>query len=93
MTHVLTVKLPDGGEIEVHMLNPGQSFPGFGGSSRPLIASKTASLITRTKTVGMSDYEQDIFAPTFWKWIADRINDPKGVVAIVPEQTKKETTT
>lgn len=55
MTHVLTVTLAAHSDttVEVHMLNPGEHFERFGGSSRGLtVVGKTASLITRTKSPG-----------------------------------------
>ena len=62
--------------IEIHMLQPGEHFPKFGGSSRGLTARKTASLITRTKAFGTwSDVEYDIADKSFWMWLAERINN------------------
>lgn len=87
MTHVLTIKMKAGGEIEVHALNPGKHFPLFGGSSRGLTVGKTASIITRTKTVGTSDVERDIHDENFWTWIAERINDGTGSTkAVMPDR-------
>lgn len=85
--HILTVKFRDGGEMEIHTLNPGESFPRFGGSSRALVAKKTASIVTRTKTGGtVSDIERDIHDTNFWTWIAERINDQTdNTKAILPD--------
>jgi hypothetical protein len=73
MAKVLTIKASEC-EIEIHMLNPGQSFEGFGGSRHALVPKKTASIVTRTRQHGVSDREMDIYDPNFWKWIGRLIN-------------------
>lgn len=68
--------------VEIHMLNPGDTFPGFGGSSSGLVVRKTASLVTRTTTsTGTSDVELDIHNPETWQWLARLINTNPGVRA------------
>ena len=65
------------GKVEVHTLNPGTSdrIERFGGSSYPLFANKTASIVTRNiSAMGVRDFEQDIYAPEFWEWIARMVN-------------------
>lgn len=71
-TLALTLQFKGGGattEIEIHTLNPGEAFPNFGGSKHACVAGKTASLITRTKNIGVSDFEMDIYNKEFWAWI------------------------
>lgn len=72
---------------EIHMLNPGETFERFGGSSQGLTVRKTASIITRSRSTGggVEDVERDITQPAFWKWIAERINGT-GCTADVPEK-------
>lgn len=79
---VLTVELPDM-TYEVHMLNPKDHMPGFGGSrSGLLVSDKTASLILRqnVKGGGIHDSEHDIHDPRVWEAIAKWINDTRGVI-------------
>jgi len=81
---VLEFATKSGTLYEIHMLNPGQSFPGFGGSSCALPITKTASCIVRERSVwGWRDTEYDIDDETLWKWIASVINlgHDEGVVA------------
>lgn len=60
--------------VEIHLLNVGQTFVGFGGSKRGLTARKTASLITRHKAPwGTHDIEYDIDNPRPWKWVEELI--------------------
>lgn len=91
MTHVLTVTLAAHSDttVEVHMLNPGEHFERFGGSSRGLtVVGKTASLITRTKSPGgTEDVERDVYDPKFWEWMSRMINGRGEFEAAVP--TKK----
>jgi len=86
-TLCMTVVCRDGAEVEVHMLNPKDSFPNFGGSKHSLVPGKTASAITRTKTaMHKEDIEHDIYSPDFWKWIARLINKrDETITATVPE--------
>lgn len=79
-TLAMTIRFKDGSSTEIHMLNPGEHFANFGGSSRGVTAGKTASIITRTKNVGISDFELDIYAPNFWEWISRLINNKDGTV-------------
>ena len=67
---------------EIHMLNVGELFEGFGGSKRGLVVGenqppkkRTASLIVRRNSVmGTEDKEMDIHDPTFWAWMARMLN-------------------
>lgn len=83
--HVLTIIGPHS-RIEVHVLNPRESMPGFGGSRSGLLVGKTASIVTRTIQNGMqTDVERDIHDTFFWKYIVDAINGEfEGVHAIEP---------
>jgi hypothetical protein len=65
------------------MLNPGDHFKSFGGSSRDLVPKKTASLVIRERIFGtISDVEYDIHDKRVWEWLARLINDkPHEVVA------------
>ena len=54
----------------IYLLNPGQLFPGFGGSRSGLLVGKTASLIMRqTAAWGCRDTEYDIADPKAWGFI------------------------
>lgn len=83
---VLTISI--GNEThEIHMLNVGDVFEGFGGSRHPLEAGRdfhtgtkhrkpTASLVVRRISPMITeDKEHDINDPAVWKWIARLIND------------------
>lgn len=75
---VLSIKSDESGKVvtEVYLLNPGESFEGFGGSRHALPIRKTASLIIRSMQGGcISDHEHDITDPSSWAWIARLIND------------------
>ena len=51
----------------VYLLNPGDHFDRFGGSSSGLLVRKTASLITRDDGPwGRNDYETDIHSKATW---------------------------
>lgn len=93
-TLAMTINHSDGSKTEIHTLNPGEAFEGFGGSSRPLVVmGKTASIITRTTGVGISDYERDIYDPNFWEWIAKLINNSDGTAAAsMPDKKGEEAT-
>jgi hypothetical protein len=87
---VLTITLPGQVETEIHLLNPGENFPGFGGSRHGLTVRKTASLITRTRHTGpdgfTDDIELDIHEPGVWKWLARLINgEVPGTTAATKE--------
>jgi hypothetical protein len=90
---VLTLKF-NGETTEVHTLNVGDVFEGFGGSRHPLVAGRdwasgqkhkkpTASLVLRRESaMGTEDKERDIHDPQFWAWIARLINaTPDGYTA------------
>ena len=56
--------------VEVYLLNVGETFERFGGSSRGLTVIKTASLITRTESaMHTSDKEWDLADAEAWAWI------------------------
>ena len=86
--HVLTIT--NTGEFarttELHLLNPGECFPSFGGSSRGLVVRKTASLITRTRHPDgcVYDIERDIHDPAIWAWLSRLLNDNTGITTAVP---------
>jgi hypothetical protein len=86
---VLTVK--HGQDItEIHMLNPGEHYPDFGGSRSGLVVGKTASLVlSRRGIMGIHDTELDIYDKNVWAWIARLINDNGG--AVTAETSKEET--
>lgn len=55
---------------QVYMLNPGDHFAGFGGSSSGLSVRKTASLIVRETSQGVTaDTEYDINKRDVWNRI------------------------
>lgn len=88
MTKVLTLKFGEAKSetTEIHILNIGDVFEGFGGSRHPLEAGRdfasgrkskkpTASIVTRrTGVMGVEDKEMDINSPDFWAWIGRLIN-------------------
>lgn len=54
-------------QIDVYLLNPGEVFPGFGGSRSGLLVRKTASLIVRqTSPGGLYDTEYSIHDQQAW---------------------------
>jgi hypothetical protein len=74
MTHVLTLKTGKT-TVEVHLLNPGEVFPNFGGSRHGLLVRKTASMVVRTRSpFDCRDVEYDIHDHGVWTWIADIVN-------------------
>lgn len=88
MTKVLTLKFGEAKSetTEIHILNVGDVFEGFGGSRHPLVAGRdfasgrkhskpTASIVTRRHGVmGVENKEMDINSPDFWAWIGRLIN-------------------
>lgn len=60
---------------EVHILNPGDCFDGFGGSSRGLVVRKTASLIVREvgPSFGLNDTEYNVNDKKAWARIAKQL--------------------
>ncbi len=83
---------------EIHLLNVGEVFDGFGGSRHPLVAGQdfqtgekhkkpTASLvIRRIGAMGLEDKERDITDPAFWAWMARMLNDS----TLAPDQALVE---
>lgn len=70
--------------VRVYLLNPGETFARFGGSSRGLTARKTASLIVSTLQGGsVRDVEYDLRGgtkhPDVWPWIRRLILREGGV--------------
>lgn len=85
--HVLTLHMSES-RIEIHMLNPREMFPRFGGSRSGLLVGKTASMITRQIQHGWSDTERDIHDPFVWDLLARAINGQvEGIKAEVPAKT------
>jgi hypothetical protein len=63
---IFTIQASDN-TIEVYLLNPGEHFPGFGGSKQGLTVRKTASLIVRqTSPTGQQDVEFGVADPATW---------------------------
>ena len=78
MVPVMQIKSTETGQVitSFYILEPGDTFPRFGGSSRGLLVQKTASLITRTTQGGtISDHEYNLYDPTVWAWVARMITD------------------
>lgn len=66
--------LANGSQIAFYLLNPGEVFAGFGGSSRGLLVRKTASLITRRVDADsgtVSDSERNLRDALAWRWYTD----------------------
>lgn len=82
--------------VQIHMLQPGEFFPHFGGRKSGLYAGTTASLVTRwVAASGLKDTEYDIADPRPWKWVEELINwHNYRVTAAQPcgEQTDKPPT-
>lgn len=56
--------------VEVYLLNVGEHFDGFGGSSSGLTVMKTASMVTRTiDAMGHHDVEWELASPNAWMGI------------------------
>ena len=82
---VLKLTAENGEVTEIHMLNPGEHFPGFGGSRSGLVVGKTASMVIRRITqMGIRDSELDIHDLDAWTIIAHLINahDSKVTAAV-----------
>jgi hypothetical protein len=92
MAHIYTLtKEGSGIRVEVHLLNPGDNFPLFGGSSKGLtVTGNKASTITRvlyTDSGNTRDIEWDLAAPSVWVWVAELIRDGFTLIA---EQDDKQ---
>lgn len=82
MAHILTFTSPPPtapddppARVEVHVLNAGEFFEGFGGSRHGLVVRETASLITRwISPFDFKDTEWDIHDPRPWKWFDELVN-------------------
>ena len=69
----------------IHMLNPGEIFPRFGGSSAGLLVRKTASMIVQRRSpFDCTDTEYSIYDPKIWEWMTKGI--AMGKLAIVEEE-------
>lgn len=65
-----------GSNWEVHLLNPGDFFPGFGGSRAGLKVGKTASLVIRELSPwGRKDTEYEVNSDEAWGVIQKLIAD------------------
>lgn len=65
---------------EVYLLNPGDCFQGFGGSSAGLVVKKTASLIVReVGPGGCYDTEYDVNDKKVWGRIFNVVRTAKEV--------------
>jgi len=83
-TKVLEFKLyagtSDEAKYEIHLLNPGEVFPGFGGSRHGLLVKKTASLIVRrTTSYDLKDTEYDLRDESVWEWLGRLTKQPEIV--------------
>jgi hypothetical protein len=66
-TPILEVDAPDY-RLRAYLLQPGERFPGFGGSRTGLLVRATTSLITREEglVMGRLDIEHDASDPKVW---------------------------
>ena len=88
---VLTIKMSEKEYTEIHLLNPRETLPEFGGNRHGLIVGKTASLVLLRRGVwGCNDTEYDIHDKGVWKWIADLINEKAAITAIPNIEGKTE---
>lgn len=72
-------------KYEIHILQPGEVFPRFGGSRHGLLVKKTPSLIVReTATHGLKDTEYDVNNEGIWRWIG-KLMDVNRVAVITPD--------
>lgn len=70
LKHRIAYFTVDGTEYGIYLINPKESFIGFGGSRHSLTPKKTASLIVRRlDAMGLEDIEYDISDKTGWDWI------------------------
>lgn len=94
MAYVLRVHKEGSFTVEIHLLNPGQTFPFFGGSSRGLTVRKTASMIVRTKhpMVGIRDLETEIHDMSIWQWVSGLVNE-HGFTMDCPHDNDQEKAT
>ena len=80
-------------KYEVHMLNPGESFAGFGGSRHALLVKKTASCVIRERSsMGLRDTEYGITSRHLWQWIETlcALGHKEGVVVKYAELENTE---
>ncbi len=78
---ILTLSLKGKTSVtRVYLLNPGQHFPRFGGSSRGLVVGKTASLIVRYFSgFDTKDVEYDLADPKAWRHLRKLLGNPEHV--------------
>lgn len=74
---VLTIKSDGSNRREVYLLNPGDTFAGFGGSRHGLTVRKTASLIVRdVGPHGCRDVEYNLNDADAWRAIRTTLAFP-----------------
>lgn len=62
-------------KYEVYTMNPGDTFPNFGGRTSGLVARKTGSIVIRERSsVGLRDTEYDLHDASVWHWVATLVN-------------------
>jgi hypothetical protein len=94
MTHIYTLDSAtnSGSRLEIHLLNPGETFQRFGGSSHGLtVRGRKASTVTRWVDGGSGytrDIEWNLSEPRVWKWVADLIS--QGWTLRVINEVKEE---
>lgn len=86
---MLELKHPGGTVWEYHILQPGEVFPGFGGSRHGLLVKKTASLVVRERGAhGLRDVEYAINNPKAWHTLRYALANPKDGWTISEEDQK-----
>jgi len=96
MSKVLTLTFAEGAteEIEVHVLNVGDRFPGFGGSRHDLIVKGGPSIVVRRyggPADTLEDKEYGIADPEFWAWMGRLVAEPgTGITATAEEQPSQK---
>jgi hypothetical protein len=73
---VLRIERADPKEtLEIFLLNPGETFPNFGGGRAALLVRKTASLIfRRTFATGIHETEFDLTEPKVWEFVQRQLD-------------------
>lgn len=69
-------------KLEIFLLNPGETFPRFGGARNGLtVRGKTASLITRRTSpmCVLQEHEWDLTEPKVWRVVQDLIDEVKNL--------------
>lgn len=81
MTKVMTINT-ENSTTEVHLLNPGNHFPGFGGSKRGLVVGDSPSMVIRRychESGSMEDIEDYIDSEVSWGKIKTLISKSESV--------------